>query len=638
MTPRACVTGLIWLLPLFCLAETAGGAAQPDTLTRPRYLLETVRVVARRPSATVGTVRVVDFPAQQGVAALNLYDGLQGIPGLTNTSGTKDESNLRLRGFRKNELHVLIDGRPLNAGYFGNVDLHQIAPAGIREIRIIKGPAASIYGPGTMGGVVNIITSDPDNRDWASLSLLTKRNNSNRITLSSSRRLGDFGYWIYAAREHHEGLVLSRDYPGAPFESGGVRNHSRKTQYDLQTRLDYQISPFSQIGLSAGCGYVPEKLLPSSVYALDYRAYKDWLRAWSTLEYENVISGSATLSALAYYDAARDTYEQYSDAAHQHLSISSQIRNHTLGLNPRLEWIPGEGHTVNAGLRAESCRSNRLDTGNYLTWTPHWLNIYNAFAQWEYRWTPVATLSVGSGISGHQSDLRPLAGFQAEPSGGLFLRWNDTCETSLSLGRNTAYPTMRQLFSADRGNPDLLPQRALKLEISHRQSASLGKTRLESRLSAYYNDTRDLIDVQEDQYQNLDRIRSWGAEASIQALPWPWWSSRLEYAALFWNGEDGYELTESPHHQIALRQDWILPWRLGLHYDLSFTGERLSADTADVLHTLPRYWLHAASLDWSFGRQKLALGLENIFDTHYETEYGYPAAGLNFFLRLDASL
>jgi len=45
--------------------------------------------------------------------------------------------------------------------------------------------------------------------------------------------------------------------------------------------------------------------------------------------------------------------------------------------------------------------------------------------------------------------------------------------------------------------------------------------------------------------------------------------------------------------------------------------------------------LHNIGLSYKFKKFSLAVGLENIFDTYYETEYGYPGPGLNFFTRLN---
>ncbi len=625
-------------LPLMCGAEAALPKAPADSLGNRRYLLPTVRVIAEKPGDTVGALHQLDYQEQRGAAALNLYEGLQEIGGVMNTAGTRDESNLRIRGFRKNEVKVLVDGRPLNIGYFGNVDLHQLSPGEIREIQIIKGPGSAVYGPGTLGGVVNIITADPDNSGWLKLDVLAKRNNSNRLALSSSHRLGDLTYYVGVAREHYAGLVLPRSFASTPFENGGVRNHSGKTQYDIEARLGYGWSDFRDLRCSAGLAYVPEKLIPSSIYALDYRRYLDWTHYWGTLEYEEVLGEFWKASAHLYYDGGLDTYQQFSDPAHQQINVDSRMRYSTLGFNPRLVWEPDGRNSFDLGLRLETLRSTRKDNGNYPDWTPHRLEVYNVFCQWRHTLSGRIDLVGCFGTSAAQSDLNRSLRLYPEPAASLVMRFNELSEFTLSGGRHISFPTLRQLFSAENGNPGLKPQHALKLELDHRLGLRLGRFLLSNRFSLYYNDARDLIERVDERYQNIDQVRSWGCEYSLAWNPFPWWKSELGYALLRWNSPSEYRLTETPRNQANFRQDWSLPWQLKLGHACSYTDTRFSQDASGNYRSLQSYWLHSLSLGRDFGRVKATLGLENILDANYQTEYGFPGAGLNFFLKLSAEV
>ncbi|HOQ83001.1 MAG TPA: TonB-dependent receptor [Candidatus Syntrophosphaera thermopropionivorans] len=605
-----------------------------DSLVKKTYLLPTVRVIADKPEDAIGALHIIDYIEQKGIAALNLYEGLQDIAGVTNTTGTKDESNLRIRGFRSNEVKVLVDGRPLNSGYFGNIDLHQFSPSDIKEIHIIKGPSAAIYGTNTMGGVVNIITSDPGKDSWLKLNLLAKRNNANRFEISSDHKLKKFGYRVSLAREHNEGIVLPKDFTPTPFENGGVRNHSLKTQYDFQTRFDYEFNPFRQVGASAGFTYVPEKLIPSSIYTLDYRQYTDWMHYWTTLEYVDILNEFLKLSSHLYYDGGQDIYREYSDASHQHLILDSHMRYYTLGFNPRMEWVPDAWNTFNFGFRLESMHSTRKDNGNYLQWTPHWLNIYNAFCQWKYQLNNKVNFLAGLGASSHHCDVKSSLSFFPEPSAALNFKWNELSKSTISIGNNISFPTMRQLFSAENGNPNLKPQNAIKCEISHQQKIKAGNIIFSNQLSLFYNNTRNLIDRQGDTYQNIYKVHSAGTEYSLMFKPFAWWESELAYSYIWWEGTENYELTETPHHQANFTQNLSLPWKLKLRYTCSYNDNRFSQDKLNNYHILSSYWLHNIGLSYKFKKFSLAVGLENIFDTYYETEYGYPGPGLNFFTRL----
>lgn len=150
------------------------------------YTLDPVRIIGEMPAETIGSITVKKLDTAVEATPLNLKDSMQNISGVTVTVGTKDESNLRIRGFRKNEVKILVDGRPLNAGYFGGVDLQNMPVSDLKEIRILKGPVSSIYGSNTMGGVVNLISGPHSTRKWFKIGTQFQRNNTNHLELSTS--------------------------------------------------------------------------------------------------------------------------------------------------------------------------------------------------------------------------------------------------------------------------------------------------------------------------------------------------------------------------------------------------------------------------------------------------------------------
>ena len=174
--------------------------------------------------------------------------------------------------------------------------------------------------------------------------------------------------------------------------------------------------------------------------------------------------------------------------------------------------------------------------------------------------------------------------------------------------------------------------------MEHRQELRLGSRPLSARLNLFYNDARDLIERRDDIFQNIRRVQSWGMECSLLASPLSWWNAELGYGNLFWEGEDGYRLTETPRNQLWLSQSLKLPWSLQFSHRVGYTDNRLSESDIGGYAILPPYWVHDVSLARDFSRFKLNLGVENVFDRYYETECGFPAAGINFFVSLSAGI
>jgi outer membrane receptor for ferrienterochelin and colicin len=89
----------------------------------------------------------------------DLSDVIKFIPGATVTFGDKDTYNLKLRGIGNTRIALLVDGVPVYEPYFSSFDLKTVSAGGIDTIQVTKGPSSVLYGPNTLGGIVNVITS-----------------------------------------------------------------------------------------------------------------------------------------------------------------------------------------------------------------------------------------------------------------------------------------------------------------------------------------------------------------------------------------------------------------------------------------------------------------------------------------------
>lgn len=99
--------------------------------------------------------------------ANSLDEVFQAIPGIEvqSRNGFGAQADILMRGGTFTQALILIDGMrmndPLTAHFNGNIP---VTPAEISRIEIMRGPAAAIYGPDAVGGVINIITKTFDNR------------------------------------------------------------------------------------------------------------------------------------------------------------------------------------------------------------------------------------------------------------------------------------------------------------------------------------------------------------------------------------------------------------------------------------------------------------------------------------------
>jgi outer membrane receptor protein involved in Fe transport len=59
---------------------------------------------------------------------------------------------------------VLVDGIPINGGFFGNILWNRVPKEMVQRVEVVRGASSSLYGSFAMGGVVNIVTRVPTER------------------------------------------------------------------------------------------------------------------------------------------------------------------------------------------------------------------------------------------------------------------------------------------------------------------------------------------------------------------------------------------------------------------------------------------------------------------------------------------
>jgi iron complex outermembrane receptor protein len=117
--------------------------------------------VVRDPSATL-TIRDATNARAEAKDASELVTTTPGAV-VQDAGGAGQRKTLSLRGAAPNAVLVLLDGVPL-AGPGAAMDLSRIPTAALERIEVLRGGGSARYGPGAMGGVVNLVTRTPDGR------------------------------------------------------------------------------------------------------------------------------------------------------------------------------------------------------------------------------------------------------------------------------------------------------------------------------------------------------------------------------------------------------------------------------------------------------------------------------------------
>jgi len=81
------------------------------------------------------------------------------------TAPSMGASNVRIQGLRGHYSQLLADGLPLYGAQGDSFSLLQVPPLDLGQVEVIKGVASALYGTSAIGGVVNLVSRRPRDRE-----------------------------------------------------------------------------------------------------------------------------------------------------------------------------------------------------------------------------------------------------------------------------------------------------------------------------------------------------------------------------------------------------------------------------------------------------------------------------------------
>ena len=249
------------ILPL-ALISAFSHAAEEKAVEQAE--VDTVYVTAEKQlQQSLGVSRISKDDIDKRPVANDISEFVRTMPGvnLTGNTATGQRGNKRqidLRGMGPENTLILIDGKPVNSRQSERIsmrgerntrgDSNWVPVEEIESITVLRGPAATRYGSGAMGGVVNIVTKKVSKEFKGQVNLYANQPQDSKE--GATRRIGfnlsgpiiqdTLGFRIY-------GNLNKTDADAADINEGhgndsaagveGVRNK------DIAGRLQWKISP-----------------------------------------------------------------------------------------------------------------------------------------------------------------------------------------------------------------------------------------------------------------------------------------------------------------------------------------------------------------------------------------------------------
>ena len=295
---------------------------------------------------------------------------LDSIPGVNVKEGAHPAIDLRGQGFQKAKatVQLLVDGIPANMldTSHQNVPIDVVNIDEIERIEVIPGGGAVLYGSGTSGGVINIITKkykSKNIRGGVGYQISSFRNN--KFDVSTGTSVGNFDFDVnYSKNRKYE--YRDYDFTNSDYFSGRINYNINKTDNIAFKYSGYRSKYTYPASLTET--QMNKDRRQSGLGSDDKNDNNKIKKDEFSLTYNSKITNNNDLNVVAFYQKTEIPSESISDGtgmykgilAGQVAGLSSALRNPSLPTSARLAMT----NRLNA-LMAQLRNPSRVDFSSH---------------------------------------------------------------------------------------------------------------------------------------------------------------------------------------------------------------------------------------------------------------------------------
>lgn len=127
------------------------------------------------------------------------------------TSATSNTQSVRIQGLDGRYTQILKDGFPAFGGFSGSLSILEIPPLDLKQVEIIKGPAATLFGGDAIAGVVNFVTKNPEDKPVTTLIFNQTTALGSDFSVFNSRKFDRFGYTLLGSVNYQKQYDVDDD-------------------------------------------------------------------------------------------------------------------------------------------------------------------------------------------------------------------------------------------------------------------------------------------------------------------------------------------------------------------------------------------------------------------------------------------
>ena len=282
----------------------------------------------------------------EGKGYTSVSEVLDSIPGVNIKEGAHPAIDLRGQGFQKAKatVQLLVDGIPANMldTSHQNVPINVVNIDEIERIEVIPSGGAVLYGSGTSGGVINIITKKYKNkniRGGIEYQISSFRNN--KFDVSTGTSVGNFDFDVNYSKNRKYGY-RDYDFTNSDYFSGRINYNINKTDNIAFKYSGYRSKYTYPASLTET--QMNKDRRQSGLGSDDKNDNNKIKKDEFSLTYNSKVTNNNDLNVVAFYQKTEIPSESISDGtgmykgvlAGQVAGLSSALRNPSLPASARL--------------------------------------------------------------------------------------------------------------------------------------------------------------------------------------------------------------------------------------------------------------------------------------------------------------
>lgn len=602
---------------------------------------------------SVGTVREITEEDIRIKNARTLDEALELLPGLDIRTGTDGVPRVALRGFRSRHVLLLVDGIPFNSTFDGQFDPSTIPVENIAKIKVSYGNHSVLYGQGGLAGVINVITKKGRKgvHGSAKAELGEKDRHLEEVTLSGAKDKWDF--FLSGSSFQTDGYPLSNDFESTALENGELRENSDRKNKNMLANVGFAPNDKCQVGLVVNYLQGEYGKPPSTLAKADDPMFAKNPK-YVRVEHIEGLSSQISLSAdipgpldmrgwffinqldedeNRYDDEKYNTMTQkgsytqdtrtgiYGGTLQTGLDLQSAGR-FTLGLSAEKQQFETKGAIVTKKNKPPVDFDNEWD-----------VKVYSASIEHElFKFEPLGIV-LGYGHSWFkkqtgkdENDSHFLAGAHYDFSKDFRIKG--------SFARKIRFPSIRQLYDVDSGNPNLTAERSYNYELGLEKrlpwNTSIVLTLFRMDVAGYIEKIPPI-----DRFLNNDKYRFQGIELTAETRFFKKLLLRGGYTLMYTEDRssqwDRDELQYRPEHKFSLEGKYDFDNGFSIYMNVMYVADQYyySEVTPTLKKELNDYALVSVKIDKALFNDRLNLyvGADNILDKDYEESFALPQAG-----------